>query len=329
MGSNEMFRRHRRLRKNSVIRDMVRETSLNKNDFIYPLFVIDGNDIKQEIPSLDNNYQYSVDRLQEIVDEMKDAGVKSVILFGLPEHKDEVGSQAYAEDGIVQRAIRKLKDLYPELFVITDVCMCEYTSHGHCGIIHDHEVDNDETLEYIAKIALSHAEAGADMVAPSDMMDGRVGAIRHILDENGYKDVSIMAYSAKYCSAFYGPFREAANSAPKFGNRKSYQMDPGNIREAMLEIEDDIAEGADIIMVKPALPYLDVIRWARDKFDFPIAAYNVSGEFAMVKAAAKAGLIDEKAVAEEMLTSIKRAGAGIIITYYALDICRWIREENK
>jgi len=308
---------------------MVRETSLNKNDFIYPLFVIDGNDIKQEIPSLDNNYQYSVDRLQEIVDEMKDAGVKSVILFGLPEHKDEVGSQAYAEDGIVQRAIRKLKDLYPELFVITDVCMCEYTSHGHCGIIHDHEVDNDETLEYIAKIALSHAEAGADMVAPSDMMDGRVGAIRHILDENGYKDVSIMAYSAKYCSAFYGPFREAANSAPKFGNRKSYQMDPGNIREAMLEIEDDIAEGADIIMVKPALPYLDVIRWARDKFDFPIAAYNVSGEFAMVKAAAKAGLIDEKAVAEEMLTSIKRAGAGIIITYYALDICRWIREENK
>ena len=326
MGSNEMFRR---LRKNSVIRDMVRETSLNKNDFIYPLFVIDGNDIKQEIPSLDNNYQYSVDRLQEIVDEMKDAGVKSVILFGLPEHKDEVGSQAYAEDGIVQRAIRKLKDLYPELFVITDVCMCEYTSHGHCGIIHDHEVDNDETLEYIAKIALSHAEAGADMVAPSDMMDGRVGAIRHILDENGYKDVSIMAYSAKYCSAFYGPFREAANSAPKFGNRKSYQMDPGNIREAMLEIEDDIAEGADIIMVKPALPYLDVIRWARDKFDFPIAAYNVSGEFAMVKAAAKAGLIDEKAVAEEMLTSIKRAGAGIIITYYALDICRWIREENK
>ncbi|MBR9648825.1 porphobilinogen synthase [Clostridium tyrobutyricum] len=314
-----MFRRHRRLRKNSVIRDMVRETSLNKNDFIYPLFVIDGNDIKQEIPSLDNNYQYSVDRLQEIVDEMKDAGVKSVILFGLPEHKDEVGSQAYAEDGIVQRAIRKLKDLYPELFVITDVCMCEYTSHGHCGIIHDHEVDNDETLEYIAKIALSHAEAGADMVAPSDMMDGRVG----------YKDVSIMAYSAKYCSAFYGPFREAANSAPKFGNRKSYQMDPGNIREAMLEIEDDIAEGADIIMVKPALPYLDVIRWARDKFDFPIAAYNVSGEFAMVKAAAKAGLIDEKAVAEEMLTSIKRAGAGIIITYYALDICRWIREENK
>ncbi|MBV4446599.1 porphobilinogen synthase [Clostridium tyrobutyricum] len=324
-----MFRRHRRLRKNSVIRDMVRETSLNKNDFIYPLFVIDGNDIKQEIPSLDNNYQYSVDRLQEIVDEMKDAGVKSVILFGLPEHKDEVGSQAYAEDGIVQRAIRKLKDLYPELFVITDVCMCEYTSHGHCGIIHDHEVDNDETLEYIAKIALSHAEAGADMVAPSDMMDGRVGAIRHILDENGYKDVSIMAYSAKYCSAFYGPFREAANSAPKFGNRKSYQMDPGNIREAMLEIEDDIAEGADIIMVKPALPYLDVIRWARDKFDFPIAAYNVSGEFAMVKATAKAGLIDEKAVAEEMLTSIKRAGAGIIITYYALDICRWIREENK
>lgn len=322
-----MFRRHRRLRKNSVIRDMVRETVLNRNDFIYPIFVTDGDNIKREIPSLDGNYHYSVDRLHEIVDEIKEVGVKSVIVFGLPEHKDELGSSAYAEDGIVQRGVRKLKELYPELFVITDVCMCEYTSHGHCGIIHDNEVDNDETLKYIAEIALSHAKAGADMVAPSDMMDGRVSAIRKKLDENGYKNVSIMAYSAKYCSAFYGPFREAANSAPKFGNRKSYQMDPANVREAMLEIEDDIEEGADIVMVKPALPYLDVIRLARDKFDYPLAAYNVSGEFAMVKAAAKAGLIDERAVAMEMLTSIKRAGAGMIITYYAVDICRWLKEE--
>ncbi|MHC6180583.1 porphobilinogen synthase [Clostridium sp. JNZ X4-2] len=324
-----MFTRHRRLRKNQVIRDMVRETVLNKQDFIYPLFVVEGENIKKEIPSLENNYHYSIDRLDEIVKELKDSGVKSVILFGIPEYKDEVGTSAFEENGIIQKAVRRLRELNPELFIITDVCMCEYTSHGHCGIIHGHEVDNDETIEYIAKIALSHARAGADMVAPSDMMDGRVGAIRRVLDENGFKNVSIMAYSAKYCSAFYGPFREAADSSPKFGNRKGYQMDPANIREAMLEIEDDIKEGADIIMVKPAMPYLDVIRWARDRFDVPVAAYNVSGEFAMVKAAAKAGLIDEKAIAKEMLTCIKRAGAGMIITYYAMDICRWIKEENN
>ena len=323
-----MFRRHRRLRKNAVIRDMVRETVLDKNDFIYPIFVVEGENVKKEIPSLYNNYHYSIDRLDEIVSDMHSAGVKSVILFGIPDHKDEVGSSAYDKDGIIQRAIRKLRELDSELFIITDVCMCEYTDHGHCGIVHNHEVDNDETIKYIAKTALSHAEAGADMVAPSDMMDGRVHEIRKALDENGYKDVSIMAYSAKYCSAFYGPFRDAADSAPKFGNRRGYQMDPGNIREAMLEIEDDIKEGADIIMVKPALPYLDVIRWARDRFDVPVAAYNVSGEFAMVKAAAKEGLIDEKAVAKEMLTSIKRSGAKMIITYYALDICRWLEEDR-
>ncbi|MCH3962922.1 MAG: porphobilinogen synthase [Clostridium sp.] len=323
-----MFRRHRRLRKNAVIRDMVRETVLDKNDFIYPIFVVEGENVKKEIPSLYNNYHYSIDRLDEIVSDMHSAGVKSVILFGIPDHKDEVGSSAYDKDGIIQRAIRKLRELDSELFIITDVCMCEYTDHGHCGIVHNHEVDNDETIKYIAKTALSHAEAGADMVAPSDMMDGRVQEIRKALDENGYKDVSIMAYSAKYCSAFYGPFRDAADSAPKFGNRRGYQMDPGNIREAMLEIEDDIKEGADIIMVKPALPYLDVIRWARDRFDVPVAAYNVSGEFAMVKAAAKEGLIDEKAVAKEMLTSIKRSGAKMIITYYALDICRWLEEDR-
>lgn len=323
-----MFRRHRRLRENEVIRGMVRETYLHTSDFIYPLFVVEGTNKREEISSLPGNYHFSIDRLHEIVDEMKEVGVKSVLLFGIPDHKDECGSGAYDEDGIIQKAIRKIKELDPEMFVITDVCMCEYTSHGHCGIIHDHQVDNDETLNYIAKISVSHAKAGADMIAPSDMMDGRVLAIREALDENGFKNISIMAYSAKYCSAFYGPFREAADSAPQFGNRKGYQMDPANVREAMLEIEDDIDEGADIIMVKPAMPYLDVIRCARDRYDFPIAAYNVSGEFAMVKAAAKAGLIDEKAVALEMLTSIKRAGAKMIITYYALDAAKWIREER-
>ncbi|HBC97903.1 MAG TPA: porphobilinogen synthase [Clostridium sp.] len=324
-----MFTRHRRLRKNQVIRDMVRETTLNRKDFIYPVFVVEGENVKEEISSLENNYHYSIDRLHDVVDELKDAGVKSVILFGIPGYKDEVGTSAFEKNGIVQRAVRKLKELDPELFVITDVCMCEYTSHGHCGIVHDHEVDNDETIKYIAKIALSHAEAGADMVAPSDMMDGRVQAIRNTLDENGFKNVGIMAYSAKYCSAFYGPFRDAADSAPKFGNRKGYQMDPGNVREAMLEIEDDIKEGADIVMVKPAMAYLDVVRAARDRFDVPIATYNVSGEFAMVKSAAKAGLIDEKAIVKEMLTCMKRAGAGLIITYYAIDICRWIKEEGN
>ncbi|MEY8763679.1 MULTISPECIES: porphobilinogen synthase [Clostridium] len=324
-----MFTRHRRLRKNQVIRDMVRETTLNRKDFIYPVFVVEGENVKEEISSLENNYHYSIDRLHDVVDELKDAGVKSVILFGIPGYKDEVGTSAFEKNGIVQRAVRKLKELDPELFVITDVCMCEYTSHGHCGIVHDHEVDNDETIKYIAKIALSHAEAGADMVAPSDMMDGRVQAIRNTLDENSFKNVGIMAYSAKYCSAFYGPFRDAADSAPKFGNRKGYQMDPGNVREAMLEIEDDIKEGADIVMVKPAMAYLDVVRAARDRFDVPIATYNVSGEFAMVKSAAKAGLIDEKAIVKEMLTCMKRAGAGLIITYYAIDICRWIKEEGN
>ncbi len=322
-----MFRRHRRLRQNEVVRSMVRETIVDPSDFIYPLFAVEGTNIKREISSLPGNYHLSVDRLQEVVEEMREVGVKSVILFGIPEHKDECGSGAYDENGIIQKAIRKIKEIDKNIYVITDVCMCEYTSHGHCGIIHGEDVDNDETLEYMAKIALSHAKAGADMIAPSDMMDGRIDAIRTILDENGYKNVPIMAYSAKYCSAFYGPFREAADSAPQFGDRKTYQMDPANSREAMLEIEDDIDEGADIIMVKPAMPYLDVIRMARDRFDVPIAAYNVSGEYAMVKAAAKAGLIDEKRVALEMLTSIKRAGAKMIITYYAIEAARWIREQ--
>lgn len=321
-----MFRRHRRLRKNPTIRSLVRETVLNSDDFIYPLFVVEGKNIKREIKSLPDNYQWSIDRLHELIEDVVDAGVKGVMIFGIPDHKDEVGSGAYDENGIVQKAIKKIKELAPKLWIITDVCMCEYTSHGHCGILVNKEVDNDKTIEYIAKIAVSHAEAGADMVAPSDMMDGRVGAIRNALDENGYKDVSIMAYSAKYASAFYGPFRDAADSAPQFGDRKGYQMDPANVREAMLEIEDDINEGADIVMVKPAMPYLDVIRDAREEFNYPLAAYNVSGEFAMVKAAASLGVIDEKNIVLEMLTSIKRAGAKIIITYYAMDAARWIKE---
>jgi porphobilinogen synthase len=321
-----MFRRHRRLRENGTIRSIVRETVLNVQDFIYPIFVVEGENIKKEISSLPNNFHWSLDRLPELIKEVAESGVKGIMIFGLPDHKDEVGHSAYEENGIAQRAVKAIKKLAPELWVITDVCMCEYTSHGHCGIIVDQKVDNDKTLKYIAETALSHVKAGADMVAPSDMMDGRVEAIRKTLDENGYKNVGIMAYSAKYSSAFYGPFREAADSAPQFGDRKSYQMDPANIREAMLEIEDDINEGADIIMVKPALSYLDVIRWARDKFNHPVAAYSVSGEFAMVKAGASLGLIDEKAIALEMLTSIKRAGADIIITYYAMDAARWIRD---
>lgn len=284
-----MFRRHRRLRKNSYIRDMVRETTLSPNDFIYPLFVVEGINIKKEIPSLPNNYHYSLDRLPEVISEINDAGVKGIILFGIPDYKDEIGSSAFDENGIIQKAIRKIREIDKDLFIITDVCMCEYTSHGHCGIIHDGYVDNDETLKYIGKIALSHAKAGADMIAPSDMMDGRIEEIRTTLDENGYKNVSIMAYSAKYCSAFYGPFRDAADSAPKFGDRKSYQMDPANAREAMLEIEDDIEEGADVIMVKPALAYLDILRTAKNRFDVPVAAYSVSGEYSMIKAGAKMG----------------------------------------
>lgn len=322
-----MFTRHRRLRETPYIRDMVRETVLTPADFIYPIFVVEGENIKNEIGSLPGNYHFSIDRLPEIIEEVKKCGIRGVILFGLPGYKDEIASSAFDKDGIIQRAVKKIKEIAPELYVITDVCMCEYTSHGHCGIVENCKVNNDKTLEYIAKIALSHAEAGADMVAPSDMMDGRVQAIRRLLDENEYKHIAIMAYSAKYSSAFYGPFREAANSAPQFGDRKTYQMDPANIRQAMREIEDDIAEGADIVMVKPALSYLDVIRWARDRFDHPIAAYSVSGEYAMVKAGAKAGFIDERAIALEMLLSIKRAGADIIITYYALDACKWIRGE--
>lgn len=321
-----MIKRGRRLRVNEATRALVRENSLSSDDFIYPIFVVEGENIKNEISSLPGNYHYSIDRLEEVVKEVKEAKVRGLMLFGIPEHKDACGSEAYNKEGIVQKAIRKIKELDKDILVITDVCMCEYTDHGHCGIIHGTDVDNDETIEYIGKIALSHVEAGADMVAPSDMMDGRIGKIREVLDKNNFKHIPIMAYSAKYCSAFYGPFREAANSAPQFGDRKTYQMDPANLREAIREMEQDIEEGADIIMVKPALSYLDVIRKARDNFDYPIAAYNVSGEYAMVKAAAKMGWIDEKRIALEMLLSMKRAGADIIITYYSLEAAKWLKK---
>lgn len=322
-----MLKRGRRLRETAAVRALVRETVLNANDFMLPIFVVEGENVKEEISSLKGNYHYSIDRLPEIIEEVRANGVKGVMFFGLPEAKDECATSAFIENGIVQQAVRKTKEIAPELLVSTDVCMCQYTSHGHCGILEGHRVDNDKTLEYIAKIALSHAKAGADMVAPSDMMDGRVLAIRNLLDAEGYSHVSIMSYSAKYASAFYGPFRAAANSAPQFGDRKSYQMDPANSREAMREIEQDIEEGADIVMVKPAMAYMDIIRMARDNYNMPIAAYNVSGEYAMVKAAAEMGLIDEKRVALEMLTGIKRAGADIIITYYSIEAAKWLREE--
>lgn len=321
-----MFARHRRLRLTPAIREMVRETVLTPLDFIYPLFVVDGKNIKQEIPSLPGNYHLSVDRLPEILEQVQAAGVRSVLLFGLPEKKDEIATSAWEKNGVVQQAIRQIKKQFPAIWVITDVCLCQYTSHGHCGIVKNGVVQNDETLEYLARIALSHAQAGADMVAPSDMMDGRIFIIRGRLDGGGFPNLPIMAYSAKYASGFYGPFREAAHSAPQFGDRNTYQMDPANIRQAMLEIESDLRQGADIVMVKPALAYLDVIRHARDRFDAPIAAYNVSGEFAMIKAAAEKGWIDERRVALETLTAIKRAGADMIITYHALDACGWMLE---
>lgn len=317
-----MFYRGRRLRKNATIRNLVAETKLHKEDFIFPIFVVEGENIKNEISSLPNNYHWSVDRLHEVIAEMNEVGVKACILFGIPDHKDCVGSEAYHDHGIVQEAIREIKRIDPSIYVIGDVCMCEYTDHGHCGIIKDNYVDNDATLEFLAKISVSHAKAGADMVAPSDMMDGRIGFIRSELDRNGFKDVAIMSYSAKYCSAFYGPFREAANSAPKFGDRKTYQMDPANRREALVEVEEDIVEGADIVMVKPALSYLDIIRDVKNNTNVPVAAYSVSGEYSMIKSAAKMGLIDEERIVLEMLTSIKRAGADIIITYHALYAAR-------
>ncbi|MGX4598313.1 porphobilinogen synthase [Faecalimicrobium sp. JNUCC 81] len=323
-----MLRRPRRLRTNSAIRNLVRETKLNIEDLIYPLFIVEGENIKSEISSLPDVYHFSVDRLEDEIKELKELGIEHVILFGIPHdhEKDVCGSESYNDNGIVQRAIRKIKEIDSDMNVITDVCMCEYTSHGHCGILKENGyVDNDKTLEFLAKIAVSHAKAGADMVSPSDMMDGRIKAMRDALDKEGFEHIAIMSYSVKYASTFYGPFREAANSAPSFGDRKTYQMDPANSNEALIESELDVLEGADILMVKPALSYLDVIRRVKDNYDLPLAAYSVSGEYAMLKLAINNGILDEGVIYESMM-SIKRAGADIIITYFAKDLAKILKK---
>jgi porphobilinogen synthase len=311
--------RPRRLRQSEALRKMVRETALSTSDLILPLFAIDGKGVKNPIDAMPGHYQLSIDNLIKIAGDAFALGIPAIILFGIPAKKDPLGTQAYARDGIVQRAVKALKDKLPELVVITDVCLCEYTDHGHCGFVDGHTVDNDATLELLAKTALSHAKAGSDMVAPSDMMDGRVAEIRTVLDENDFSQIPIMSYAAKYCSAYYGPFREAAQSAPKFGDRRTYQMDPANAREAIREVTMDVEEGADIIMIKPAMPYLDIICRIRDEVDLPLAAYNVSGEFSMIKAADKLGWIDGQKVMMETLTGIKRAGADLILTYFAME----------
>ncbi|MFP4979244.1 porphobilinogen synthase [Paenibacillus sp. CN-4] len=328
--------RHRRLRSSAAMRGMVRETVLNVLDFVQPIFVTFGSGIKREISSMPGVYHFSLDRLKEEVDEIVSLGIPAVLLFGIPETKDAIGSSGFDENGIVQEATRLIKSWYPGLMVIADTCLCEFTDHGHCGMVHTHTVDgvvhgdvaNDPSLELLTRTAVSQAKAGADIIAPSNMMDGFVQAIRAGLDEAGFEHIPIMSYSVKYASAFYGPFREAADSAPQFGDRKTYQMDPANVREAIREAESDVLEGADMLMVKPALAYMDVIRTIREQFDLPLVAYNVSGEYSMIKAAAMQGWISEKAIVMEMLTGMKRAGADIIITYYSKDAARWLREET-
>ena len=317
--------RPRRLRRSENIRAMVRETSLSVKDFVYPIFVVPGDNIKEEIPSMPGCYHLSVDKAVETAKEIASLGIPSVEVFGLPEYKDEIGSSAWDMASPVQRAIAAIKKAEPELVIVGDVCLCQYTNHGHCGRLCDHEVDNDGTLPLLQNVAVSQAQAGADIIAPSDMMDGRVAAIRDALDSKGLTNVSIMSYAVKYASGYYGPFRDAADSAPQFGDRRGYQMDPANVREAMKEVSLDIAEGADIIMVKPALAYLDVVRLVRDNIVQPVAVYNVSGEYAMVKAAAQNGWIDEKRIVLETLMSMKRAGADIIITYHAIDAAKWLK----
>lgn len=318
--------RPRRLRNSPTIRAMVRETRISADTLVYPMFVIEGENIKEEIPTMPGQYRYSIDRMGEVLEEMQDAGVRSVMFFGIPAYKDECGSGAWDENGIVQKALRYAKKNYPALFYITDVCMCEYTSHGHCGILDGANVDNDKTLEVLAKTALSHVKAGADMVAPSDMMDGRVGMIRKILDENGFENIPIMSYSVKYASAFYGPFRDAAGSAPMFGDRKSYQMDFHNSREALLEAKLDIDEGADILMVKPGMAYLDILCKLKQTYNKPVALYSVSGEYSMIKAAAKLGYVDEEKMICESAVCMYRAGADILITYFAKEIAQYIKK---
>lgn len=318
--------RPRRLRSSENMRRLVRENYLRVDDLVYPLFVMEGTRTKKPVDSMPGVCNLTIDHLLEEVNIVQSLGIAGILLFGIPEYKDSVGSGAYAENGIIQKAVRAIKDKYPDLLVITDVCLCEYTDHGHCGLVKDGEVINDATLELLTRAAVSHARAGADIVAPSDMMDGRVQSIRHALDNEGFINTPIMSYSVKYASAFYGPFREAAGSAPQFGDRKSYQMDPPNKREALREVEQDIAEGADIIIVKPAMAYMDIIAAVKDNFDHPVAAYNVSGEYSMIKAAAQMGWIDEQKITLELLTGMKRAGADIIITYHALDVARWIQK---
>jgi porphobilinogen synthase len=322
------FKRHRRLRQSATMRAMVKETHLHKEDFIYPIFVIDGENIKNPVPSMPGVYQFSLDRVGEEMDEVVSLGIPSVILFGIPAEKDEVGTQAFHDHGIVQEATRLIKKDYPDIVVVADTCLCEFTSHGHCGVVsEDHKILNDPSLDILAKTAVSQAQAGADIIAPSNMMDGFVAAIRKGLDEAGFEDVPIMSYAVKYASAYYGPFRDAADGAPKFGDRKTYQMDPSNRYEAMREATSDVEEGADFLIVKPALAYLDIVRDVRNNYDLPIVAYNVSGEYAMVKAAAQNGWIDEKQVVLETLTGMKRAGADLIITYHAKDAIRWMEEK--
>lgn len=321
-----MIQRPRRLRSSQVLRNMVRETRISSDSLIYPMFVVEGSNVKEEIVSMPGQYRYSIDRMDECLDELENAGVHAVMFFGIPDHKDETGSGAYDQEGIVQRALRHAKQSHPELYLVADLCMCEYTSHGHCGILHGTDVDNDATLAYLQKIAVAQAQAGADMIAPSDMMDGRVAAIREALDAHGYTNLPIMAYSAKFASAFYGPFRDAADSAPSFGDRKSYQMDVHNRREALKEVLLDVEEGADIVMVKPAACYGDLIREVRDAVTVPVAAYSVSGEYSMVKTTAAAGFIDEERIMCELAVSAYRAGADIYITYFAKELAACIKE---
>lgn len=326
MTSNLNFKRHRRLRSSTTMRSMVRENYVRKEDLIYPFFVIEGKDIRNEVSSMPGVFQLSLDNVVEEMKEVRDLGIPSVIVFGVPDEKDEIGTGAFVDEGIVQQAIRLIKKEVPELLIIADTCLCEFTSHGHCGVIHDGDVDNDESLKLLAKTAVSQVEAGADIIAPSNMMDGFVLAIRAALDEAGHTNIPIMSYAVKYSSAFYGPFREAADSTPQFGDRKTYQMDPANRIEAIREAESDMEEGADFLIVKPALSYLDIVRDIKNNFNAPVVAYNVSGEYAMVKAAAQNGWIDEKSLVMEKLTSMKRAGADLIITYFAKDVARWLSE---
>ena len=320
------FKRHRRLRSSEAMRALVRETTLSVDDFIYPLFVVEGENIKNEVTSMPGVYQISLDHLDEELEQLKELGIKAVMLFGIPKEKDEVGTGAYIDDGIVQQATKQIKKSYPEMIVVTDTCLCEYTSHGHCGVIHGEEIDNDESLKLLQQTAVSQAKAGADIIAPSNMMDGFVIAIRRALDEAGFTNIPIMSYAVKYASSFYGPFRDAAESTPQFGDRKTYQMDPANRREALKEAETDVIEGADFLIVKPALSYLDIVREVKNITNIPIVAYNVSGEYSMVKAAAQNGWIEEKPLVIEMMTSMKRAGADLILTYHAKDIARWMKE---